>query len=45
MKHTKRLDIREVIALMFSAVILLGTVVYWVVQILGVRETLNLAGG
>jgi hypothetical protein len=45
MNQPKKMSVREVIALVFSAAILLGTAVYWVVQVQAVRETLRLAGG
>ena len=41
----KRLDNRERVALVTSTIIVLTTVVYWIVQIDGVRAMLSLAYG
>lgn len=38
-------DAREKIAMVVSGAIVLGAVVYWIVQIMGVLETLEMAYG
>jgi hypothetical protein len=45
MNERARLGLRERIAITFSAAIVLGSAVYWVLQILDVIATLKMAYG
>lgn len=45
MKHWKLLDVRERVAFLAAAAMILTTIGYWVVQIYGVIATLKLAYG
>lgn len=45
MNANKTISTREKIAIAASAVIVLGAIVYWAVQIVGVLEILELAYG